>query len=160
MLSFKWKFYKILNYFLLISATILFLVMLTVITDNIDDITAYLVAFIFLFMIIQVLINFYIISKNFPYHKLTGATLRWHFTSIIINSASFIGLFIFIVFVIMKVAERNGTDEIGLIILLVCSFVLLIDGFILFCQFTIPSYLTKNNTNLFHSMMNSIGENI
>ena len=159
MLSVKWKFYKILNYVLLISATILFLVMLTIITDNITDITAYLVAFIFLFMIIQVLINFYIISKNFPYHKLTGAKLRWHFTSIIFNAASFIGLSIFIIFVIMKVAGRNGTDEIGLIILLVCSFVLLIDGFILFCQFTIPSYLKKNNTNLLHSMINSIGEN-
>jgi len=160
MLSFKWKFYKVLNYVLLISATILFFVMLTIIRDNINDITAYLVAFIFVFMIIQALINFYIISKNFPYHKLTGARLRWHFTSIIINSASFIGLFIFIVFVTMKVAERNGTDNIGLVILSICSFILLIDGFILFCQFTIPTYLKKNNTNLLDSMINSIGENI
>jgi hypothetical protein len=60
----------------------------------------------------------------------------------------------------MKVAERNGTDNIGLVILLICSFILLIDGFILFCQFTIPTYLKKNNTNLLDSMINSIGENI
>ena len=159
MLSVKWKFYKTLNYVLLISATILFLIMLTVITDNMDDITAYLVASIFLFMIIQAFINVYILSKNFPYHKLTGARLRWHFTSVIINSASFIGLFIFMVFVILKAPGGNDTDDVGLVVLLVCSFILLTDGFILFCQFTVPSYLKKNNTNLFHSMINSIGEN-
>lgn len=160
MLSVKWKFYKILNFVLLISATILFLIMLTVITDNVQDITAYLVALIFLLMIFQAFINLYIVSKNFPYHKLTDARLRWHFTSITINSISFIGMSIFLVFVILKVSERNGDDDIGLIILLVCCSILLMDGFILFCQFIIPTYLKKNNTTLFHSMINSIGENI
>ncbi len=159
MLSVKWKIHKILNYVLLISALILFLIMLTVLMDNIDDIVAYLVTCIFLLMIIQALINLYIISKNLPHKILTGSKLKWHVAASIINFIAFLGLFIFLWVVIKKVTGRRDytEDDVGIIILLVCSFIWFIDGFILFCQFTLPAYLKKNSTNLFHSLINSIG---
>lgn len=159
MISVKWKIYKILNYVLLLSAIILFIIMLTIVMDNLDDIKAYLVAGVFFMMIIQALINLYIISKNLPHKILTGSKLKWHVTGSVINFIAFLGLLIFLWFVLGKVTvRRNITEnEVGLIILLVCGFICLIDGFILYCQFTLPAYLKKNSTNLSHSLINSIG---
>ena len=154
----KWKIYKILNYVLLVSAAILFLIMLTVLMDNLDDIKAYLLTCSFLMMIIQALINLYIIAKNLPYKILTGSKLKWHVTASIINFIAFLGLLIFLWFVLEKVTEpAHYTDEVGIIILLVCSFICFIDGFILFCQFTLPAYLKKNSRNMADSLINSIG---
>ena len=76
MLPVKWKIYKILNYVLLLSAIILFIIMLTIVMDNLDDIKAYLVAGVFLLMIIQSLINLYITAKNLPYKILIGSNLN------------------------------------------------------------------------------------
>ena len=155
----KWKLYKILNYVLLLSAIILFIIMLTIVMDNLNDIKAYLVAGVFLLMIVQSLINLYIVSKNLPYKILTGSKLKWHVTGAVINFIAFLGLLTFLWFVLQKVTERSNIteDEVGLIILLVCSFIGVIDGFILYCQLTLPAYLKKNSTNLSHSLINSIG---
>lgn len=159
MLSVKWKIYKILNYVLLVSAAIIFIIMLTVLTDNLDDIVAYLVTCVFLLMIIQALINLYIIAKNLPYKILTGSKLKWHLAASIINFIAFLGLFIFLWFVVKKLAgQRDFTeDDVGIVILLVCSFIWFTDAFILFCQFTLPGYLKKNSRNLADSLINSIG---
>jgi hypothetical protein len=159
MLSVKWKIYKILNYVLLLSAVLLFLVMLTVLLDNMDDIKAYFVTCVFLLIIIQAFINLYVISKNLSYIILTGAKLKWHVTGSIINFIAFLGLLIFLWLVLTKIRERGDytMGDVGIIILLVCGFICLIDGFILFCQFTLPAYLKKNSTNLSHSLINSIG---
>lgn len=159
MLSVKWKIYKILNYFLLVSSVLLFIIMLTALMDNLDDIKAYLLTCTFLLMIIQACINLYIIAKNFPYIALNGSKLKWHVTGSIINFLAFLGLFIFLWFVVEKLSERRNftEDDVGIIVLLVCSFVCLIDGFILFCQFTLPAYLKKNSRKLVDSLINSIG---
>jgi len=158
MLSVKWKIYKILNYVLLVSAAILFIIMLTVLMDNLDDIVAYLLTCVFLLMIIQALINLYIIAKNLPYKTLTGSKLKWHVAASIINFIAFLGLFIFLWFVLKKVTEPvKYTDDVGIIILLVGSFIWFTDGFILFSQFTLPAYLKKNSRNLADSLINSIG---
>ena len=159
MLSVKFKIYKILNYVLLLSAIILFILMLTVLMDNLHDIVAYLVTSVFLLMIIQALINLYIIAKNLPDKILTGAKLKWHVTASILNFIAFLGLFIFLWFVVKKLSGRRDftEDDVGIIILLVCSFIWFTDGFILFCQFTVPAYLKKNSTNLSHSLIDSIG---
>ena len=159
MLPVKWKIYKILNYVLLLSAIILFIMMLTILMDNIDDIKAYLLTGVFLLMIIQALINLYIASKNLPYNILTGSKLKWHVTGSVLNFIAFTGLLIFLWFVLKKVSGRKNftDDEVGIIILLICSFVGLIDGFILYCQFTLPAYLKRNSTNLSHTLIDSIG---
>ena len=159
MLSVKWKIYKILNYVLLVCAVILFLIMLTALMDNIGDPKAYLITCVFLLMIIQALINLYIASKNLPYKELTGSKLRWHVTGSIINFIAFLGLFTFLWFVVERLTEqRNFTeDDLGIIILLVCSFIWFTDGFILFCQMTLPAYLKKQSRNLSDSLVNSIG---
>src|SRR5215207_2933668 len=157
MLAVKWKIYKILNCVLLVSAAILFLLMLTVLIDNLADIVAYLVTCVFLLMIIQALINLYIISKTFPDKILTGSKLKWHITSAVINFISLLGLFIFLLVVIRKVTARRDRDDIGILIMAVCGFICLIDSFILISQFMLPGYLKKNSTKLFDTLINSIG---
>ena len=159
MLPVKWKIYKILNYVLLVSAVILFLIMLTVLMDNLDDSKAYLLTCVFLLMVVQSSINLYVAAKNLPDKELTGSKLRWHVTGSIVNFIAFLGLFIFLWFVVEKLAQRRNftEDDVGIIILLVCSFIWFTDGFILFCQMTLPGYLKKNSRNLSDSLVNSIG---
>lgn len=160
MLSVKWKVYKILNYVLIVFATILFLLMLTIIMDNSDDISAYLVACIFLFMIFQALINLYILSKNFPYHILSGPKLTRHVIAVALDIISFLGMLAFLIFVIKKtLGRRDQFDNVGTIVFIVCSCIWVLNGFILFCQLTVTSYLRKNSKTLFHTMIDSIGEN-
>ena len=159
MLSVKWKVYKILNYVLVVFATILFLLMLTIIMDNSDDISAYLVACIFLLMIFQALINLYILSKSFPYHILSGQKLTWHVIAVTLDIISFLGMLAFLIFVIKKTfGRRDQFDDVGTIVFIVCSCIWVLNGFILFSQLTVTFYLRKNSKTLFHTMIDSIGE--
>ena len=162
MIPIKWKVYKILNYVLLVIASILFLIVcvLTFGGNVVEkDPSPYLIALAFLMMIGQCIINLNIFSKNFPDKILSGLSATAHTVATVINFIALLGLTLVTIagFVIEFGNKRNSSDWAGRLMLVVCIFLWLTVFFILLCQLTLNRYLRQKNMDLFTTMIDSIG---
>lgn len=162
MVPIKWKLYIILNYVLIVIASITFLVICVLIFGgNVieRDPAAYLVALGFLLIVSDCIINLIVYAKNFPHTILSGNPLTMHIISTVLNIIVFLGLsLISVVGAIIEFGEdRNSADRTGKFILGFCLLLWLLIAFIAFCQVTLARYLKRNNTNIFTTMIDSIG---
>ena len=153
---------KILNYVLLVIASILFLIVcaLTFGGNVVEkDPAPYLIAVAFLMMIVQCIINLNIYSKNFPDKLLLGSSITAHIIATVINFITLLGLTLVTIagFVIELGDKKNSDDWAGKLMLVLCIFLSLTVFFILFCQLTLNRYLREKNMEVFTTMIDSIG---
>jgi len=161
----KWKAYLIVNYSLLIIASIIFLIICALVFGgNVVETNPipYFMALGFLVMVGQCIINLFIYSKNFPHKKLSRKALTIHIVATVLNFVVFLGLsLVLVVGTIVEFGEDlNSSDQTGKMFLGICFILWVLDGFILFGQLTLARFLKRNNMNLFTTMINSIGNKV
>jgi hypothetical protein len=158
----KWKLYIILNYVLIVIASITFLVICVLIFGgNVIETAAapYFVALGFLALVTACIMNLVVYAKHFPHRILSGSPLTIHILSTILNVIAFLGLSLLAVVgsIIEFGEDATSEDQTGKYVLAYCLLLWLLIAFIVFCQLTLPRYLKRNNTNVFTTMIDSIG---
>ena len=163
MLSLQWKLYRVINYLLLFSGAIVFLsfIRLTVRTSEREYfLVSLFFSLVFLFIGCQAFINIKVMFKTFPDKLLNGAQNRWHVLSMILNVFSFSGLIFAFFSLLSEISRSNSSDRTGLVIMFLIILVLIILlGFVFYCQLSLKKYLKLKNTSLINSMIDSIGQN-
>ena len=160
MIPLKWKLYRVSNYLLLVSGSIIFLRFLQQsILDPTTNVYAIFFGIILFLMILQSVVNLVIMAKTFPNKQLTLRKYYWHIFATFCNSVIALA---FIYFTVSEVLPELGKEQPYKLLLFIALgiFLFLIANsiFVLICQLNIKSYLRKNNANLIKSMIDSIGE--
>jgi len=163
MLTLKWKIYKILNYVLLIYASLIVVLIFISLfgqKDNYEFFGLYMALIPFLFIIFKSIVNLVILSKNFPDKLLMNPIFSWHIVAIITSFLSFIFILLFVIIIFQEEIENfNKTGSYGgLFAISIGAVFCLLDGFVLFRQLTVKSYLKKNSSQLMNSLIESIGK--
>ena len=162
MRSVKWKLYRVLNYVMLVIASIIFLIIgALVFSGNTIErsLAPYLVLLGFLIMVTQCIMNLFVYSQNFPHKRLLGKALTLHIIAIVFNFICFLGLSLITTAgaVIEFGEDNNPEDQSGKLMLALFLLLWMITTFLLFCQLTLKRYLKRKNVDLFTSMIESIG---
>jgi len=162
MLSLRWKLYRVINYLLLLSGTIIFLSFLRLIiqtTDKEYQMVSSLFSLVFFFIASQAFINLVVMLKTFPDKLLSGPKSRWHVFAMILNLVSFSGLIFAFFSILSEIYRSNSFDKTGLLIMfLVISVLIVLLLFVFFCQLSLKKYLKLKNTSLITTMIDSIGQ--
>ena len=158
----KWKLYQILNYVMLVIASIIFLIIGALVLggNTVERSPApYLVELGFLIMVTQYIMNLIVYSQNFPHKRLLGKALTMHVIAIVFNFIGFLGLsLITTAGAVIEFGEDNDSeDQTGKLMLGLFLLMWMITAFLLFCQLTLNRYLKRRNTDLFTTMIDSIG---
>ena len=163
MLQLKWKLYRVINFLLLFSGAITFLIFirLTVRTTEIEYLlVSLLFSLVFFSIAFQAFINMAIMVKTFPDKLLSVVKNRWHVFAMFLNLISFSGL-IFAFFSLMsEIYRSNPFDRTSLLIMFfIISILIFLLLFVFYCQLSLKKYLKLKNTSLINSMIDSIGQN-
>jgi len=160
MIPLKWKLYRVSNYLLLVSGSLIFLRFLQAsIFEPTTNIYAISFGIILFLMILQSIINLVIMAKTFPNKLLTLGKYYWHIFATFCNSVIALALIYFTVSEVLPELGKTETYETLLFIALgIFLFLIANSVFVLICQLNIKSYLQKNNATFVKSMIDSIGE--
>ena len=160
MLSLKWKLYRISNYLLLVSGSIIFLRFLQQsILDPTTNVYAIFFGIILFLMILQSVVNLVIMAKTFPNKPLTMGKYYWHIFATFCNSVIALAFIYFTVSeVLPDLGKAKPYETLLFIALGIFLFLIANSVFVLICQLNIKSFLQKNNATLIKSMIDSIGE--
>lgn len=109
-----------------------------------------------LLMSVNPVINIILLTKNFPDKALSGSKVTLNVISIILNIVIAAGLTIFTIAGFISVPEE-GQDKIAIIILTILALMVVVNLFMLVCQFGLRGYLKKNSITSIRSMVDSIG---
>ena len=162
-MTLKWKLYRVSNYFLLLSGTLLFLKFLDlgIRSGRLEfEFYTYSICLLFLLIISLGLVNIIVMAKTFPDKLLIGGKSYWHLFAIMCNVLSSFAMFYIIAFLLLpETANIEEQGDMSLIVVL-CGFLFLFINliFVLFCQLEFKRFLKRNYSNLVDSMINSIGK--
>jgi hypothetical protein len=107
-------------------------------------------------MSVNPVINIILFTKHFPDKALSGSKVTLNVISIIMNIVTAAGLTIFTIAGFVSV-PGDDQDKIMIIILTILALMVVVNLFMLVCQFGLRGYLKKNSVASISSMVDSIG---
>lgn len=158
----KWKIFKVVNYIQFIVAIIfLGLLFIGFLDNDGDEGTYWALFFLALFyipIIVNCLINLFIIRKHFPNVSLTSKIKRIQNIVTFFYILDILGLLLLFISEIsdnISISTYEKSAKLGLLLLLL---ILLMSLFILPLQFQLENLLRKNSSKKIKSLIDSIGE--
>ena len=115
-----------------------------------------LIHLLYLLMSVNPVINIILFTKHFPDKALSGSKVTLNVISIIMNIVTAAGLTIFTIAGFVSVPGEDE-DKIMIIILTILALMVVVNLFMLVCQFGLRGYLKKNSVASISSMVDSIG---
>ena len=162
MLPLSWKLYKAFNYVLLIYASILLLLIATIVSVESlpDDSSFYIFVTGVILILVASIININIINRFFPDKALSGRATVGHVLSLIFLILTFIGFSLTIYYALkLFYQSRRNNDNASLIFLITMAIVNCLQLYVIILQMQLRRFVRKNNDQTIGRLIDSIGTN-
>ncbi len=160
----KWKIFLAFNIVSSIPALICLVRVLINVVNYFDSYSDFLLIFVILFGLLMItingLLNIYVLQRFFPDKLIPATVKRLNIVSLVTNILVAIGILIVCVYGATEVfgPGEDGRDNSSKIVLVILSFLWLIQVVVLFMQGQLPGIISRNNRQKMRSLIDSIGE--
>lgn len=160
-LPIKWKLFHFANYVQLFSFLLLFGLVLKTLSDQKMLAEFVLLSVLFctgLFLIIvNYVLNLYIIYKYFPNRTFQGKTATFYFIATIIHLLLLAGFLLLCLFALNEELNADTGDNTGMIMLFILFTLFLTGLFILIMQFQVKKFLEAGQKKSIDTLIENIG---